>query len=81
MLFYYLLKDYDLALPIHHDERQEADEEGDELELEHQSRAEEFAAKRCLPELWLVFSEAYWCLDNEKWDVSRHGSSAICLTP
>lgn len=73
VLFYYLLKDYDLALPIHRDAQGETSE-GDDEGAETRSRAEDFAAERCLPELWVVFSEAYWCLDNEEWDVS-HASS------
>lgn len=33
-------------------------------------QAEEFARKRCLPQVWRGFIFGYWSLDHELWEVS-----------
>jgi hypothetical protein len=65
---YYLLKDYDLTFP-RTVANGDAAMEGDEEVAGVTSRAEQFAAVRCLPRPWVVFAEAYWALDNEDWEV------------
>lgn len=67
---------------VHHDEDMDG-ESGMELvkadkgkgkgrakDLEAGGQAEEFARRRCLPQVWRGFMFGYWALDHGMWEVS-----------